>query len=686
MQSRLRETRHGRAAQFRCRAAGSDRLQRALPKGLFLWLCKPLLRTTLFACGFYWVQDRTLPGYRYDARACVVANQAGPIELMYFLWNFPGTPVLDMSALSAFMLPGITALGILDSATVEQLADDTVPSPRSRSRGREQPSALAQYQCMMAVHNETHAGYHFGLARLCLFLSGSHERQRDQLNDDELLDGAFACGLPLQPIWVRCARAGEPHAFLRVLTSWSNQMEVLLLPMFAPTEEEKVDPELFRRNVMSALRDASSRLRRGRSTENPFSGGAAARKPAMEDSWRVVDDQDREDDDDSDWSMDDSEGEVHVDVERGKKRGRRKPSGSERSRGRSKENARASGDGGRRAERSKVQRDRDRVQREREKLQRKRSRTGMASPRASMPNLGSMESDDDLDLSEEEIPATHWGAKILREDGQFQGQGPRNLRPHPPPKGTRSKDRSARDRSRAKRSSLSDVHTFPDDDEIDIRTPRGPAGDIHRPGRTGKRNLSSSRASQRQAPERARTNKDDAVRGVASAKPVLHGGGAAGWQRMHKVGDYAGVVRWCVDCELAEDTLLVGMPLTDYEMGIVAPTFIDMLGLDEAVVTRQHENGGVGAVEELETSVRDAFRSLSRHLHPDKQSGRDPAGTDDATSKSKATADFQLLKLAKESLGDGKARARYLKKLGAFRRNAVRVPWSFSSAMRQQQK
>ena len=44
---------------------------------------------------------------------------------------------------------------------------------------------------------------------------------------------------------------------------------------------------------------------------------------------------------------------------------------------------------------------------------------------------------------------------------------------------------------------------------------------------------------------------------------------------------------------------------------------------------------------------------------------------------------IQLLKLSKETLEDGKARARYLKKLGAFRRNAVRVPWSFSSAMKQ---
>ena len=75
---------------------------------------------------------------------------------------------------------------------------------------------------------------------------------------------------------------------------------------------------------------------------------------------------------------------------------------------------------------------------------------------------------------------------------------------------------------------------------------------------------------------------------------------------------------------------------------------------------------------DLEESLSKAFRNLSRGLHPDKQQGRDGA---------KATADFQLLKLAKETLGEEKDRGRYLKKLGAFRRTAVRVPWSFSSAM-----
>ena len=82
-------------------------------------------------------------------------------------------------------------------------------------------SAIAQYQDLMARHNETHAGMHFGLPRLCLHLHGAGRRRSHtvrslrRLNSfrqaqsqaaaeaDELLAGAFSGGLPLQPIWVQ---------------------------------------------------------------------------------------------------------------------------------------------------------------------------------------------------------------------------------------------------------------------------------------------------------------------------------------------------------------------------------------------------------------------------------------------------------------------------------------------------
>ena len=178
----------------------------------------------------------------------------------------------------------------------------------------------------------------------------------------------------------------------------------------------------------------------------------------------------------------------------------------------------------------------------------------------------------------------------------------------------------------------------------------------------------ASKAARKKAKRRARKarKKKDSVR-VAQQAPALNGGGARGWLRLHKAGDFAGVVRWCVDCQLAEDTLLVGMPLTDYAAGIVAPTFCEMLGLDEADVIRQHDDDDCA---KLDSGLKEAFRALSKSLHPDKQPGRDNA---------KATADFQLLKLAKETLAVERDRGRYLQKLGAFRRTAVRVPWSFSS-------
>ena len=668
MQSREGSSGH---AQFRCRAAGSDRLQRALPKRLFLLLCKPLLRTTLFVCGFYWVQDRTVPGYRYDARACVVANQGGVIELMYFLWQFPGTPVLDMGALSAFLLPAAAALGVLDSATVEQLADDSVPTPGGRER--RQTSALAQYQCMMATHNETHAGIHFGLTRLCLFLAGDADgdelQQADRMDDDELLDGAFSCGLPLQPIWVkRGAKEGAisgARTTLTMLTSLTNKMEVLLLPVFAPSEEEQHYPELFRRNVLSVLRDGADRLRGGRARENPFGGGAGPRKVAMEESWRVEDDEDDEDDEDSDWSEGSEE-----DLERGSSNRERRSKDKRSPEKRGKKRTPRELGGGRERKKdsgkSQGERDRDRVQREREKLNRKRQRERerFASPsRASMPNLGSME-DDLSDLSEEEIPATHWGARVLREDAKM-GAGAK-----------RTKSKPKRQQS-GESASTSDGEGEASDDGVMGAKGRsagyGDAGDIHRGGKRkpkpprDKREKSGGRGGC--GSKAGGKKKDDGVRAAKPPDVELTGGGQSGWLRLHKAGDYAGVVRWCVDCELSDDTLLVGMPLTDYEMGIVAPTFCEMLGLTEAEVTRQHENG---MSADLEESLQKAFRNLSRGLHPDKQQGRDGA---------KATADFQLLKLAKETLGVEKDRGRYLKKLGAFRRTAVRVPWSFSGAM-----
>ena len=295
IQSRVRRGRGGRAerAQCRCRAAGSDRLHAGVPKRVYLLLCKPLLRAALFVCGFYCVHDLPLSGYRYDARACVVASAAGPIELMYWLCNFPGTPVLDMAGLSVVLLPAASALGVLDASSVES---EPPESPRGR---RANSSALAQYMCMMATHNETHAGIHFGLPRLNIFLSG-----RSNV-DEDLLGGVFACGLPLQPIRVRRAQRGA----LSMLTSFSNTMESVLLPVFAPSREEVADPVAFRHNIAAALRAVGSPAESG--------DKVGERQAAMEESWRVEDDEDSasdgtpsdddSDDSDSDWRLESDE-------------------------------------------------------------------------------------------------------------------------------------------------------------------------------------------------------------------------------------------------------------------------------------------------------------------------------------------------------------------------------------------
>ena len=141
-QARLDESRHGEQS-VRCRigqpSRAVDRLQPSLPRRLFLFATRPLLRLALFFSGFHWVRappapprehaspsaptprgpsqvrGRDMPGYSYDAQACVVANQGGLLELLYLLWLIaPGTVVADMCQYSVLVLPALTALGVVD--------------------------------------------------------------------------------------------------------------------------------------------------------------------------------------------------------------------------------------------------------------------------------------------------------------------------------------------------------------------------------------------------------------------------------------------------------------------------------------------------------------------------------------------------------------------------------------------
>ena len=258
-------TTKGGKGQCRCRAAGSEQLQRSVPKRVFLFIARPLVRMTLFVWGFYWVQDCAVAGYKYDARACVVTNQGGLIELAFFIWNFPGVVVADTICHSATFLPILAAMGVCDASMVEQLEPLV-------ERSETQDSALAQYQALMALHNETHAGIHFGLPRLCLMLPQPEHGDDVWLDDDTALDGCFAGGLPLQPIWVR--RGGMAESGLRILTQFTNTMEVLLLPLYRPSEIELLSPQIYKDNLLAHLWGAGSSQKRRK-----ISAGSVNSKP-----------------------------------------------------------------------------------------------------------------------------------------------------------------------------------------------------------------------------------------------------------------------------------------------------------------------------------------------------------------------------------------------------------------------
>eukprot|EP01047_Picozoa_sp_COSAG01_P050596 COSAG01_NODE_5129_length_4468_cov_4.222477_3_plen_263_part_00 len=71
---------------------------------------------------------------------------------------------------------------------------------------------------------------------------------------------------------------------------------------------------------------------------------------------------------------------------------------------------------------------------------------------------------------------------------------------------------------------------------------------------------------------------------AAAAQPPPQPQRNIGWRRIaaQSGGAHAGgVIRWAVDCRLADDPLLLGMPLTDYDARLSAPTFFEMLGVPE---------------------------------------------------------------------------------------------------------
>ena len=148
------------------------------------------------------------------------------------------------------------------------------------------------------------------------------------------------------------------------------------------------------------------------------------------------------------------------------------------------------------------------------------------------------------------------------------------------------------------------------------------------------------------SPRRRAGSPDAAAR--ASLENIL--GAASLWQGWAQKGDWAAIIRWAVDAGHADvDEVELGMPALDMQLGVDAPTFFDMLGMDEYAMTNADEAELAARAAAVEAALR-------------QPEGR-PAST--------VARDCALLELAVAALSGAAARAEYRGALAEYRQETL---------------
>lgn len=217
-------------------------LQRRLPV-----LASLHARAMLFACGFHRVR---VLGRREPGAHVFVSNHVSHCDILV--------------AIAVARLPAFIAKdGVSRVPVVGRIASamDCVFVQRERepaSSGASSGAAAAVLARLRALHAPGRTA-----GSLWVFPEGT------TTNNDFLLPfktGAFLSGDAVQPVLLRYGgrRAFSPayesieavRSLFLLLSQWSNQVEVLLLPLYRPSDEERANPALYAAGVRAVMLSA----------------------------------------------------------------------------------------------------------------------------------------------------------------------------------------------------------------------------------------------------------------------------------------------------------------------------------------------------------------------------------------------------------------------------------------------
>lgn len=209
------------------------------------WIVHRLARGLLFFLGFHRIHVQGKPAPVSEA-PIVVANHLAPWEA-FALMHFAGTTFISRA--ENFKIPVFgTVLRGLQSVSVNRDESQSRDAVASEIRRR-----------------TTEPGW----PRTGIFPEGTVTNGKFLL---QFRTGAFQAGVPVQPVVVNylyrhCdpswagTYVGLGALTLRLATQWNNTMCLRFLPVYYPSEEEKLDPVLYANNVRSYMsRESGIRL------------------------------------------------------------------------------------------------------------------------------------------------------------------------------------------------------------------------------------------------------------------------------------------------------------------------------------------------------------------------------------------------------------------------------------------
>lgn len=208
---------------------------------LAIWNIRLSCRALLFLLGFHWIKTKGTPARGAHA-PIIVSNHIHLWEVLYLFSTY------GPSAVSRKENAAIPGFGRLLRLTRGLLVDRASPTSRTdtlnaiRNRGNTIMKDERWPQVLIFPEGTTTNG-----KAVCTFKVG-----------------AFAAGLPVQPVAVRyrwrffdpCWSVDGPGmlgSILRMFAQFNNTMEVTFLPVYTPSEEERANPKLYARNVRDLI-------------------------------------------------------------------------------------------------------------------------------------------------------------------------------------------------------------------------------------------------------------------------------------------------------------------------------------------------------------------------------------------------------------------------------------------------